>query len=91
MADVGCVSQASCCRENKGSEGTMLNLMDALFTGTLFRVLMLSVAGGDGLVIRVGMGVKDSNIKKGTFMTAYPKPTCGDIQPCAFICDGGGT
>ena len=39
----------------------MLNLTDVLFIGTLFRVLMLSVAGGDGLAIGGGMGVKDSN------------------------------
>ena len=52
---------------------------------------MLSVAGGDGLAVGRGMGVKDLNVQKGTFTTAVPKPTCDNIQPCAFICDGRGT
>ena len=46
----------------------MLNLTDTLFIGTLFRVLVLSIAGGDGLAIGGGMGIKDSNIKKGTLV-----------------------
>ena len=69
----------------------MLNLTDALFIGTLFKVLVISIAGGDGLVIGGGMGIKDSNIKKGTLEAASSKPACGNIQPCTFICDSGGT
>ena len=69
----------------------MLNLTDAWFIVTPFSILMLSVAGGDGLAIGGGMRDKVSNIKKGTFMMASPKPTCSNVQPCAFICDGGGT
>ena len=69
----------------------MLNLTDALFIGTLFRVLVLSIAGGDGLAIGGGMGIKNLNIKKGTLMAASPKPACGNIQPCTFIGDGEGT
>ena len=59
----------------------MLNLTDALFIGTLFRVLVLSIAGGNGLVI------KGLSIKKGTLVAASPKPACSNIQPCTFICD----
>ena len=71
LADVGCISQA-CLRKNKGSEGTMLNLTDTLFIGTLFRVLMLSVAGGDGLVIGRGLGVKDLRRLPKTHLRQYP-------------------
>ena len=42
----------------------MLNLTDALFIGMLFRVLMLSIAGGDGLVIGGGTGIKIRTSKK---------------------------
>ena len=42
----------------------MLNLTDALFIGKLFRVLVLSIAGEDGLAIGGDMGIEDSNIKK---------------------------
>ena len=42
----------------------MLNLTDALFIGTLFRVLVLSIAGADGLVIGGGMGLKIQTSKK---------------------------
>ena len=42
----------------------MLNLTDALFIGTLFRVLVLSIAGGDGLAIGGGMGIKDEHQKR---------------------------
>ena len=41
VANGGYVSQASCCRQNEGSEGTMLNLVDALF---IDRVFVLSIA-----------------------------------------------
>ena len=69
----------------------MLDLTDALFIGTLFSVFMLSVAGGDELAIGGGIRIKDSNIKKRTLVTASPKPACRNIQPCTFICDGGGS
>ena len=49
------------CRQHEGSEETMLNLTDVLFIGTLFRVLMLSVAGGDELVISGGIRIKVLN------------------------------
>ena len=42
----------------------MLNLTDALFIGMLFRVLMLSIAGGDGLVIGGTWGLKIRTSKK---------------------------
>ena len=50
----------------------MLNLTDTLFIGTLFRVLMLSVAGGDGLVVGRGLGVKDSRRLPKTHLQQYP-------------------
>ena len=40
----------------------MLNLTDALFICTLFSILMLSVAGGDGLAVGGGMRVKNSKL-----------------------------
>ena len=63
IANGGCISQASCCRQNEESEGAMLNLMDTLFIGTLLSVFMLSV-GGDGLAIGRGMGSKIRMSKK---------------------------
>ena len=66
----------------------MFNLPDSLFVGSFFCVLVLSVAGGDGLAVGGGMGVKDTNVKEGTFVTATPKATCRNIQPCAVFCDG---
>ena len=64
IANGGCISQASCCRQNEGSEGAMLNLMDTLFIGMLLSAFMLSVAGGDGLAIGRGMGSKIRMSKK---------------------------
>ena len=46
----------------------MFNLTDALFISPLFCVLMLSVAGGDGLAIGGSMGVEDPDVEKGAFM-----------------------
>ena len=51
IANGGSISHASCCRHNKGSKGTVFNLTDVLFISPLLYVLMLSVAGGDGLAI----------------------------------------
>ena len=57
----------------------MFNLTDALFISPLFCVLMLSVAGGDGLAIGGSMGVEDPDVEKGAFVTASPETTCSHI------------
>ena len=50
----------------------------------LYYVIMLSVAGGNGLVVGGGIEVKDPDIEEGTFQ-AYLKATASWKAPFALL------
>ena len=63
-------------RHDKGSEGVVL---DFLFVGSFLDVLVFSVAGGEGLSVRWGMGIEYPHVKEGTLKTPSPEPTCTNV------------
>ena len=68
---------SSCGRENKWSKRRVLHLAYPLFIGSFFLLLMFSVTGGRRLVlVRGGMGVEDSHIKKCLFKSPTPLSIC---------------
>ncbi len=69
----------------------MLNLPNSMIIGSLLDVLVFSVACGKGLSVRRSIGVEDSYIEKGTFKTASPKITRGNVYPSTILSYSGGT
>ena len=58
----------------------MLNFPNSLLIGTHFDVFMLSIASGEGLAVGRSIGIKNPHVRKGSPITASPKPTGNNVQ-----------